>query len=165
MEPFRSEPETALNALEQRLGGWQPMPGTLNRDRMMFEAGRAAAQRGTFRLVAIGGLMLLVAGLGGLLAHERSQRQVLEGLLAMQAQSSDFTPPKPDSPVLVPPASPVVVELDPDSYLALTHRRTGSILDDFSAAAQEPLPTRSTAPLDPPLSPLRARTLGGSLEL
>ena len=47
---------------------------------------------------------------------------------------------------------------------SLTHGRIGSMPDDFSMAARKPLPARTTAADDPPLSPLRARALGDTLE-
>ena len=71
------EHEFDLSELERRLAAWRPAAGALDRDRMLYEAGRAAARADgrvqSWRL-ATAALVLLAVGLGGLLVHERSQR-------------------------------------------------------------------------------------------
>jgi hypothetical protein len=158
MEPAEREPQESLNALEHRLGQWRPASGILGRDRMMFEAGRAAARsdsRRLFGLVSSGCLLLVAVGLGGLLVHERNQRQALEAVLAAKGQATE----------VAPPASTVVAPADPNSYLMLTHRMIGSSPDDDLSAPSAPSPARPSLPTAPPLTPLRSRRLGGGIEL
>jgi hypothetical protein len=114
-----------LTALERRLSAWRPCAGGLDRDRMLFDAGRASASAGgrPWRL-ATAALLLATAGLGGLLAQqratlarERSHRLELETALAARIEA---TRPRSYAPVTVeiPPIEPP----SPSSYLVLTAR-------------------------------------------
>lgn len=116
-------------ALEARLRGWKPKAPALDHNRLMFEAGRAAAraeQSARLRLVA-GSLsaMLLLAclGLGGLYARERSR--ALELAMALNGQTDQATPQAAPHPPVVPVAPDVqlvVGKPDPNSYLAISQR-------------------------------------------
>ena len=73
-----------LSSLEERLRSWVPSAGGLDRDRMLFEAGRAGAQ-GPIQAVgsasswryATAAAVLLASGLGLAWYNERSQRRAL----------------------------------------------------------------------------------------
>ena len=90
-----------VSSLEERLRSWVPSAGGLDRDRMLFEAGRAAAQRpiasaGTStRLwkLATAAAVLLASGLGLAWHNERSQRRALELTFARPA-------PPPPAPLV-----------------------------------------------------------------
>ena len=63
--------ENDLTDLERRLAAWRPAPGSLDRDRMLFEAGRAGVQivdRTRFWRLATAASTLVAVTLGGLLA-------------------------------------------------------------------------------------------------
>lgn len=113
-----------LTALERRLSGWRPAAGALDRDRILYDAGRAAAEgRGRPWRLATGALLLVSMGLGGALIHQRSElaregallasertrRLELETALAVRSAPS----PVPQG-TIEPPA--------PSSYLALSAR-------------------------------------------
>ncbi len=78
------DPEIDLSAVERRLAAWRPAAGGLDRDRMLYEAGRNAARADgrvqSWRL-ATAALVLMAVGLGGMLARERSQRRGI-GIIA-----------------------------------------------------------------------------------
>ena len=147
-EPDR-EPE--LTALERRLAAWRPAAGTLDRDRMLYDAGRAAAEgeghRHAWRL-ATAALAIMTIGLGVLLAHERSQRRALEIALAARAVPSPPSPVEFEIPPIEPPA--------PSSYFALTARLAANPVDaswldvEIEREPDHPAPTpRRPAPLRP----------------
>ena len=79
-------PADELNALADRLRGWRPSVGGLDRDRLIFESGRAAGlaeARATFRrriwplamaasmLVAVGWAVATVRNAPGRIGHGR----------------------------------------------------------------------------------------------
>src|SRR5262245_48644536 len=113
--------ENDLSALEDRLRSWVPSPSRIDRDRMLFEAGRAASSGATHadpraRLwkYAAAAAVLLATGLGILWARERNERLVLE---MMQT--------RPSAPKLAPQLSPselianhleIRPPVDPSSY-------------------------------------------------
>ncbi len=159
MAPLEDLAEGPLSDLERRLEQWRPLPGSLDRDRMLFEAGRASARAeswGRLGAVLAASFALVAVGLGGLLVRERGHRHALEVTLAERTRE-----PVIADPVLPPlPSRP---EPAPDSYLALTRRILTTGLDDppplASNARSGELPDRSA----PSLTPLRVR--GGFLEL
>jgi hypothetical protein len=166
-----------LTALERRLSAWRPSAGSLDRDRMLYDAGRsAAAGARPWRLMAAP-LFLATLGLTALLAHEhsslgreralvaqeRAQRRQLETALAARTEASQPTSPSPvqqDAPI-EPPA--------PSSYLALTARLTADvddpaprhIIDDPERRSPVPAPERG--PARP--SPFRPHDLRRVLDL
>ncbi len=175
------EIEQDLKALEHRITAWRPTAGALDRDRMLYESGRAAARSdASIRVLrlSMAALLLLSIGLGGLLAQqtsllerersllalERSQRRGLEDALAERARSSELLFPAPSMT-----ESPRTEPLSPSSYLALTAR----LADDITVPSwpeihdqAEPHPT-SPAPLDPRPrpAPLRPGDLRRVLDL
>ena len=158
MDPAEHGPRGDLNPAElgRRLSRLRPAAAGLDRDRMLYEAGRAAARadlRGRAWLASTAALALACAALGGLLARERGHRLDLERALAATRAAAPeprrFDPP----PFLA--ARPA-----PDSYLALTRRALADGLD-------EP-PPREAPRLGPtiaPTQPLRVRGPGGPVDL
>jgi hypothetical protein len=122
------EHQIDLTELEHRLAAWRPAAGALDRDRMLYDAGRAAALAGvqarSWRL-ATAALALLTIGLGGLLAREQSQRRVLETALAARAGTLE------PAPAISSPAreTPAIEPLEPSSYFVLTARLTQGAQD------------------------------------
>jgi hypothetical protein len=128
------EIEHDLKALEHRLVAWRPLAGTLDRDRMLYDAGRAAAADGHVRSwrLATAAWLLVTVGLGGLLVHqwsllerersllaqEQSPRMALETTLAARTGPLQQSAPAP-SPTS---AAPAIEPLAPTSYFALTSR-------------------------------------------
>jgi hypothetical protein len=176
MDPDRDENPIGpdLTALERRLSGWRPSAGSLDRDRMLYDAGRAAAGAGArpWRLMAASlllatlGLTALLAhehsSLGrerALLAHERAQRQELETALA--ARTGPSTATATEYAAAEPPA--------PSSYLVLTARLVAGVddpapphvIDDPERGAPAPAPERG--PARP--SPFRPQDLRRVLDL
>lgn len=151
-----------LSALEQRLAAWQPAEGGLDRDRMLYEAGRSSAAASRARPWQIGAAAMLfaLAGLGGLLAVEHAQLARERALLAQErarlnevetalAARLGTTRPIPMTPAPapiapIPPAEPPAS----DSYLALSSRLTGE-----GAAIAWPDDARRPEPEQPPNRP------------
>ena len=159
MDPLKDNPEGPLSDLERRLGQWRPLPGSLDRDRMLFDAGRAAARAesgGRLGGALAASFALVAVGLGGLLVRERGHRHALEVTLVERTREPVIVEP-------VPPMLPAPPELAPDSYLVLTRRILTTGLDDLppstSKVPRGELPDRPV----PSLVPLRVR--GGLMEL
>jgi hypothetical protein len=166
IENQHPDEENDLTALERRLAGWRPTTGGLDRDRILFDAGRAAAQAdGRSRLwqFTTVALVFVTAGIGGLLTHERSRR------LALETQAADRTDlPEPRS---LASASVQLVRFEPpgpNSYLALTSQLAKAVRDLSSPDAG--LESRLTQPAgasesSPYSEPLRPRDLERVLDL
>jgi hypothetical protein len=164
-----------LTALERRLASWQPSAGALDRDRMLYDAGRASVGVRPWRLAAAA-LLFATAGLGGLLVQQRSQlareralladerahRRELETALAARTGS-----PRPASPVPATTEVPVIGPPSPSSYLVLTARLVGGDAASSGVGADpEPrVPARNPAggPVHP--SAIRPRDFRRVLEL
>jgi hypothetical protein len=144
METDIPDREPDLTALERRLAGWKPSATALDRDRMLYDAGRASAGVRAWRL-ATAVLLLASLALGGfatqqrarlgreqaLLAHERARRLELETALA--AWTAAPRPSAADPPPVGAPAA--------GSYLALTARLAADGIDaPWPAAESEPAP-------------------------
>jgi len=126
-----------LSSLEERLRSWVPAAGGLDRDRMLFEAGRADVQgtvpAGTVARLwryATAAAVMLASGLGMAWQNERSQRRVLE------LSSARLAPPAPllSTPELITERQEKAAPVDPMSYLGLV--RQVKCLED--AASLEP---------------------------
>jgi hypothetical protein len=152
-----------LTRLESRLADWAPSTPALNRDRVLFEAGRASVRPGRSRTCAAG-LAVLAIAFGAWAVHERSQRRSLEVALrerthALQlVQSRQVVAPEPSTPL--PDRAPA-----PDSYLSLSHRLATLGLDDVRDASP---PSDEARPLQRPagvLTPLSIRRDGGLADL
>jgi hypothetical protein len=144
------------SGLERRLASWLPAATALDRDRMLFEAGRASALAeggGKAWPSAVVALALLLAGLGSLFARERSRRVALETVLAArltaQAPVLAAAPPQATLPV------PSTERPGPSSYFVLTSRLTSGDLD-FPPVSRNPSatdPPGETTPRPPTLRP------------
>jgi hypothetical protein len=146
-----------LNALERRLANWQPASaaGLIDRDRLLFNAGRAAAAAqaqswGRLGWFTSACLALLAVTLGGLVARERGQgnRPVADSA-RVAAPSAAIVARETTSPI---------VGLNPDSCFVLTQRILAAGAGDLMpvvSVSNHPAgdPPRSSAPS---LSPLRA---------
>jgi hypothetical protein len=183
MQNDNPDREGDLTALEQRLASWQPAAGTLDRDRMLYDAGRAAGDaRARYWRLATAALLLVSLGLGGLtmqqrswlgrerarLTHEQGRRLELETALAALSDASRASPLAAAPVVDVPPIGPPA----PGSYLALTARLADGIGDgDWPGAAaieREPAarpsgPAPAAAKWRP--APLRAQDIEHILDL
>jgi hypothetical protein len=162
-----------LTALEHRLSAWRPAAGALDRDRMLYDAGRAAAGARPWRL-ATAALLLATLGLGGLLIHERRELARERSLLAQErrhrlevetdlAARSWASRPTPAIAAAVP-ATPA-----PDSYLALTSRLAEGVAEaPWPDAGREPAPVgpapKSSEPSPRPV-PLRPVDIQRVLDL
>jgi hypothetical protein len=118
------------DGLEGRLAAWRPSAGGLDRDALLFEAGRASARAeasAPLRLASgsAAALAALAVGLGGLLAAERGRRHDLEVALARSAPAPPGAAARPEAGPS-PSGEPRPAEAPaPTSYLALTHRALG----------------------------------------
>jgi hypothetical protein len=131
------ENEDHLRALELRMAGWRPAAGALDRDRMLYDAGRSRATADTriqaWRL-ATAALLCLSIGLSGLLghqasklarerillAHEQAQRRQVEQSVTIVASGVPAEPSR--QPVESAPAEPFA----PASYFVLTSQLVSS---------------------------------------
>jgi hypothetical protein len=103
-----------LNDLAQRLAAWRPAQAGLDADRMLFDAGRAAARPGKAAIVwpvAAGCLSLLAAVLAIGLIHEHEENLALVRRLEAR--------PAPTLPAPTPAQTDPLAALPPDAYLEL----------------------------------------------
>ena len=87
---FNHQDGVIEHELERPLTALEPLPGALNRDRMLFEAGRASAKAGArARFLTLAAATVAVSiGLGLSLFSERSGRRALELAIAdLEAQT------------------------------------------------------------------------------
>jgi hypothetical protein len=141
-------PRDDLTNIERRLSALRPASGGLDRDRMLFEAGRASGRaegRARAWALAAAASVLVAVGLGVGLARERSRALDLERALI----AARGTPPAIAAP---PPAPPRAIGVAPDSYLALSHRALAG-LDDRPAAPPRRLDALGPTVPERPLSP------------
>jgi hypothetical protein len=165
------EREFDMNLVERRLAAWRPATGALDRDRMLYDAGRAAArtdgQVWPWRL-AMASLALLTVGLSGLLAHERSRCTALESSLAI---ASRINPPQPAGTIELSAAgkTPAVEPFEPSSYFALTARlargNSGATSPDVEFELEHRRPAGGRLELFPRQQPLQPRDLHRVLDL
>jgi hypothetical protein len=153
--------ENDLSALERRLAAWSPAAHGLDRDRMLYSAGQAAARaddRGRLWRLATAASVVVAVTLGGLLAHERSRRRALESQTIARNDRHD---PRPSTPASLP--MPTIEAPGPSSYLALASRlaqgdRDLSTLDvEVESRPRGPAPASSKS--SPSLEPLRSTDL------
>jgi hypothetical protein len=169
MDFDKSEPdlENDLTALERRLAAWRPATGAVDRDRMLYDAGWAAARaehRAHIWRLATAASFVVIVTLGGLLAHERSQRLALESRTVAGTGPLDSRPLTRTSVQLARIEPP-----GPNSYLVLTSRLANVARDLSSFDVElEPEPARPPATSSKPIphaEPLRPRDLQRVLDL
>jgi hypothetical protein len=153
-------PRDELTDLEHRLAALRPATSGLDRDRTLFEAGRASA-RAEGRARAWGFVaaasMLVAVGLGVGLARERARALDLERALVAAREAP--APSAAPAPAPLPP-----IEIAPNSYLALSHRALAGLDEPPAAPGRHPVDIGPTAP-ERPLSPLRVRGAGDFRDL
>lgn len=119
------ERELEMTDVERRLAAWRPATSSLDRDRMLYDAGRAAARAdglsGSWRL-ATAAVALVAALLGGLLANERSHSLTLAASLA----SASGTKPQPRTGEIELPATGKTRPIEPFAPAATLPSRRGS---------------------------------------
>jgi hypothetical protein len=151
-----------VSSLEARLRSWVPAPGRLDRDRMLFEAGRAqvhgsiqAGTRARMWKFATAAAVLLASGMGLAWHNERSQRRDLELTLASPAPPSPA--PIGSTPELVAEHQQNQVAVDPMSYLALVRQvkrqEDAVVLEPRRAAPAVPRVRAADLPQSAPLHP------------
>ena len=151
--------ENDLTGLEQQLARFRPAPIALDRDTMLFEAGRASAlleRRGRLGSSMAAVFALLAVGLGGLFVRERARLLALEVKLKTEtrviARQSPSVSPIPDRPFR---------PIEPDSYLSLTRQFLSVGLDLVpQKVRQEPRESTPDRP-SPSTPPLRVRGSDG----
>lgn len=153
-------PESDLNATEARLSGWSPAASGLDRDRMLFLAGRAAGRSEMRRRMAVAsaGLVVLIsAGLGGLLVREQARSRTLEIRLAEALHA----PASPSVRTVAPTPPPAIGRPEPGSYLVLTKQALGP-----PKSADRPATSGGVSgPSTPTPEALRVRDWAGLTEL
>jgi hypothetical protein len=91
--------DPALTDLERALGALAPVPAALDRDRLLFEAGRRAARRrGWYWPGATAALALLAAGLGTALVLRAGPPPVERMVSIPAAQPTPSPDPEEDPP-------------------------------------------------------------------
>ena len=156
--------EDQLSSLEERLRSWVPSAGGLDRDRMLFEAGRAEVQgpiqagtRANLWKFATAAAVLLASGLGMAWHNERSQRRALELTFARLAAPPSV--PLTPTPQLITERQEKEPAVDPTSYLALV-RQLKRLEDATNLEPQRTAPgtVQRVRAADPPqTTPLRPR--------
>ncbi len=154
--------EDQMSSLEERLRSWVPSARRLDRDRMLFEAGRAEVQgtiqagtRANLWKFATATAVLLASGLGMAWHHERSQRRALELTFARLAPP----PAVVSTPELIAERQEKERAVDPTSYLALV-RQVNRLKDaaNFEPHRTAPEAVPKIRAADPPrAAPLRPR--------
>jgi hypothetical protein len=139
------------SALEQRLVNWQPASAStvLDRDRLMFEAGCAAARAGSWgRLgwLTSACLALVAIALGGQLAREHGKRSLRSPAAALAAApSASIAEENP----------PAEVRLDAASCFVLTQRVLAAGADDLVPVVSDHPADDGSGSFNPPITPLR----------
>lgn len=156
------DPEKDLNALERRLSPLNPVTGRLNRDRMLFEAGRASARatvRGRLLAGACALLAITVVTLGGLFALERTRRHELEVALAARDRDRGSSKGLSTFPVAL-----TSVSASPYSYRELSRRVQAAELEEWESADMTDPPGRTRRDPEPAPLPVRVRAPGGTTD-
>jgi hypothetical protein len=145
-----------LTALERRLSAWRPAAVAIDRDRLLYDAGRAAAEgSGRPWRLATAALLLVSMGLGAALIHQRSMLAGARILLARErsqrlwletATAGRAAPPAPAPAALA--ASGAIEPPSPSSYLALS-ARIAEGLDDLTPRGSGTDPAASRSAPDP----------------
>jgi hypothetical protein len=158
---FNREDDLIEHELEQPLEALEPLPGALNRDRMLFEAGRASAQaaaRARFLTLAVVTLAVSI-GLGLSLVSERSGRHALELAFADLERKQSSTPID-----TIPPAPVATNDFSPYSYRALSLVQTPVGFHDPDPREKSSEPVRASAGSNAAQAPLRVRDTGKVLQ-
>lgn len=169
MDSSSRHSDDAMNALGQRLRGWQPASAGLDRDRLLYDAGRAAAQAertlGRWHL-STAALTLLALGLGMAWVRERGANHALGKALA-QAEAARKSGAPWERAIPAGGSAPMLVTsgpVDPSSYLALTLGLTG-VEAPQDGGVESIERTHVPALGVPPLIRYRVRGVDGTIDL
>lgn len=123
-----SEPthDPGLTALERALAGLAPSPGALDRDALMFAAGRASVRRGWAWPCAAAGATVAALLFGALLLLRPEPEPVVRFVPVPAPPRQNETPSPPDAPSAVgeaPAPAPKGSPLPPEpNYLTVRHQ-------------------------------------------
>lgn len=134
--------------LAERLSRFTPDGGGLDRDALLFAAGRASARPGPARFVwpaLTAGLAALALALGVWLSAERSERLALAARLRQTAPAPAAVPPPPPAP-----AQPHTGDDPPASSVFAARHALEQGLDAWPSAAVRANPT-GPPQADPPV--------------
>jgi hypothetical protein len=174
------EIEENLKALELRLAAWRPAAGALDRDRMLYEAGQAAARAYRHNhawQVATAALLFLTVALSGLLARQTSLLSRERSLLAQERTerkrfglpSALVAPALSGQPSGLPDGSAPNEPFAPASYFVLTSHLVASAADASWDQAEGATPSHRRDPARPAEAPaptpLRTRDVQRVLDL
>lgn len=125
-EPDRQEP---INEIENRLALWKPAATALDRDTLLYEAGRAAGRAEMRSHIVHGSLacsLIAIVVLGGTLVRDRPRNDAIKPNRggAIIIESATNAAPNPDAIAIDRGWEPAPI-LSTDSYLALS-RAAGS---------------------------------------
>jgi hypothetical protein len=165
------EREFDMSEVERRLAAWRPATGALDRDRMLYDAGRAAARTDgriwSWRL-AMASLALLTVGLFVLLARERSRGKELEASLAAATRINPAQPVG-ELELRASGETPAIEAVLPSSYFALSARLSrgnpGTSSPDVEFELDDHRPAGGRLELLPRQQPLQPRDLYRVLDL
>ncbi len=122
MSHEHDSPEAELNTIEAALGSLAPARSQVNRDRLMFEAGRASVRPSTSGrrgwIAAAASLALIASGEGALLAI-RPAPQVIERIVVIKEPAKPPVEPLPEIPEIprpVPPSTESLLGFDPGDH-------------------------------------------------
>ena len=120
MDPHSTNREDDLSACARRLAAWQPAPGKLDADAMLFAAGRASAERRRPPLlwpVVCALLAMQAAGFCAWGLWERAEHRAL----AVRLDKGAAVPNVPQTPAVADSSAPRYTP-SPDDYFHLRRR-------------------------------------------
>jgi hypothetical protein len=143
-----------LAAIEQRLKQWSPASGSLDRDRILFESGRASAHSPAGRtpwVVLTLGLTAASITFATLYIRERGERQALA--LALRGSA------RPALPIAAEPEQNASRDASTSSdsesgYFRIRERIVAKGLDAWPAAVARDVRNRPSEPPRAPLTPV-----------
>jgi len=153
MSAERPNHEQDLSPLERRLQNWQPAASGSSRERMLFEAGRAAARRSRIGMAQVGFAGFLVSSVllaGGWMVERAKRQRLAQQLAEVQLdRHRESLPRLPEERVDTEVRLALVDRPDPVSYLVLT-RGIGS-----AGETRERAPETRAVPERIPVNPAR----------
>lgn len=152
-EPDRQE---QINAIENRLARWKPSATAIDRDRLLFESGRAAGRaeaRSHTILASIACSLLTIVIAKGTIVRDRARNAAAQPLpeksVAIEAESSATTNSELSA---IDPAWNTNPNVSDDSYLALS-RLAGSNAFETARRSDPDEPSMRSKPSDDASSP------------
>jgi hypothetical protein len=151
-----SNEPTDLTGFERKLAEALPHPGGLQRDALLFAAGRAAGRRGTFWPTAAGMLALVSLGLGGIVAFRPPAVIEVVRVEYRSAPLADRAPaPAESAQIRSPLASAAPLAPEWVEGLRLRERVIRDGVTSLPSPAWAPAPEQPTTDEVPEMSALR----------